>query len=326
MGTSLIELADAWRAHPLGKRRAVGGINALKGFSFQFALSLNRFLDTVDRGGAQAEIAFEGLSDLATFESGLVYLTQNQSDSDHKYGEECCAGSTRCRHLLGGGVSRLRAKARYGIRCARYESGDPRKMTAADLELEGVEAERWAAVRQRFGEPRVAADPYLALLVRLYPSVADPFEVASALVGQLVRLLGNAESQTVIGEALLRTLSDARKAQIRTAPPRVVTAEDFAPRHEGSTILLGQRPTTDYLARGFFMPRPDRAAEAARAIVRSLGRDTNDERLRVCWLSGASGAGKSVLLLQALEALAAEQQLVLHVLPAHTASLEDALS
>jgi hypothetical protein len=66
MPLSLAELGEEWRKYPLGRRRAAGGLNALGGFEYQLAVSLEQFIDRVRANDTGAELAFETLSDVAS--------------------------------------------------------------------------------------------------------------------------------------------------------------------------------------------------------------------------------------------------------------------
>jgi len=328
MTVSLLELSAEWREHPLGKSRAEGGVNALRGFSFQLALSLEHFLDMADASNPNIEVAFEGLGDLTTVENGLVYLVQMKSTLTTATAKAAAREALVVDAFLEASHPELRELFVYETRCGRHDSGDPRTLTPTQLGLTGGDRKRWLDLRGRMKEPTVRSSPYLGLVARLYGVVDDPFGVASAMIGELTLRLGRGEEPTRVGEAILALLSRARSARAIDPPGSVLTVESFEPRPDGSRILLGQRPTIDHLTRGYFMPRPTRAASGATHVLEVLRRERNaaDQPVPVCWLSGASGAGKSVLLLQILELLTADGRLIVHNLPPSNAALEDTLT
>ncbi len=327
MAVSLVELGNQWREHPLGRRRAAGGINALSGFWFQLAVSLERFLDLAETGNPNVQVAFECLSDLASMDGGPIYLLQVKRTLTTATAKDVAQEALAVDAFLEECHPGLRNMFVYEVRCARRESGDPRTINATQLNLSGGDVERWERLRARFREPSVRSNPYLGLLSRLFARVDDPFGVVAMLTGELLRMVAEKDDPEQIARRLLEIISSARAAQTRTPPPRLLTVEDLSCDEGGSGILLGQRPTIEHLAKGYFMPRGERSEDAAQQVLELLRRDVQaeDQRLPVCWLSGASGAGKSVLLLQVLVALLTEQGLAVHSLAPSNASLSDAL-
>lgn len=324
---SLERLDSDWRAHPLGRSRAVGGRRALKGFSFQFGVSLETLVDLALAGDTAAETTFEGLSDLAARSDGLVYLTQVKATLTTSKSKDVAREILAVDEFLEMEYPHLRDTFRYETFCGRHESGDPSTLTVADLGLKGLGAKRWKAVLGRVQPPAVRSDPYLRLAIKLFPHVGDPFGLVDQMVGELVRLLGTDTPQGEIVVALLRQLATARADKVGESHGRLLDAESFTARPIGDGILLGQRPRVEQLISGYFMSRVQRAADAADRVVEELARvdDGLDASVTVCWLTGASGAGKSVLWLQTMEALAVLGDAAVHEVPASTAALVSVL-
>jgi hypothetical protein len=73
----LVGILDAWRSHPKFANRALGGVRALDGFFYQFAVSLDQFFEAVLKGDPSAsQCAFEALSDFSAQKHDLTYLVQ----------------------------------------------------------------------------------------------------------------------------------------------------------------------------------------------------------------------------------------------------------
>jgi hypothetical protein len=221
--------------------------------------------------------------------------------------------------------SELRDAFSYAVLCRKWTSGDPRSVTSEQLKLEGQEIARWEAVKQRFLPPEERSDPAFRLALKLFHEVADPFALVARMTGELLRRLANREEPSAISTALYEVLSRARAELADPPPPALLDVADFTAQPGGQGILLGQRPTLQSLNAGYFMPRSDRAAAIANRIQELLAGGVAWEALPVCWLSGGSGAGKSVLLLQALEHLVRAGDVVVHHLNPTDTALQAAL-
>jgi hypothetical protein len=165
-------------------------------------------------------------------------------------------------------------------------------------------------------------------VIKLLPHVRDPFGAVNQMLGELLRIIGQDRSRNEVAGALLEIIVRARIAPEQRPAGELRSIADFDVRGGGTGILLGQLPNVRHLAGGYFMPRPDRAQEAADGVIEAMERDivgSDAPKLSICWLSGPSGAGKSVLLLQTMEILAARDDLAVHDVTASTTAFERAL-
>ena len=321
--SSLSELHEAWAAHPLGKNRAAGGRRALSGFGFQLALSVDAFVELAEQGRAD-DVSFEGLSDLARLENGISYAIQVKATLTKQTAIATIAEALAVDKFLEQEFPHVRDSVRFKTVVQRraWES-EPADLTAADLKLTGEEAARWDAVRERMLDAEVRASPRMSLAAKLFPRYENPWMLADALCGELLDALGKDESSVRIAERLFDTLTAGQVAAPKP-PGRMLRLEDFAGRESGNEILLGRRPTIEQLSQGYFMKRDERAEAIAAEVVERLERD-GGETLPVHWIAGASGAGKSVLMLQALQILAESDEVVVHSVSHVPGRLRDAL-
>lgn len=309
---SLHALEAAWSESGEGRRRAAGGRNALHGFSFQIAISINEFLDLVGQSASgDPGISFDALSDLALANGDLVYVHQVKATLDKTAAISVAREALAVDEFLERHNAELRERFRFKPLCGRTAgSFDPRDLSPSELSDDSTVQERWHEVRNRVLEPEVKGDPFLQLCIRLFQGYEAPFQLASALVGALFEGLGANETSDQLAARLLTLLDDARKARQIQPPGRLLSPEDFVGQAAGNSILLGQRPTLGHLASGYFMDRIDRVEMIVSAIHESA--DVEREGLPVHWITGASGAGKSVLLLQVLKRLVQEGSLPVH--------------
>ena len=326
MSVSLVELGDQWSRHDLGRRRAAGGLNALGGFAYQLAISLEEFVDRANHGDADAAIAFETLSDVAAQQGDRFYLIQVKATLTSTTAVDVAEEALAVDAFLAECHPELRERFTYAVHCRAWTSGNPRKLTIERLKLSGTEGERWEMLRGRVQEPVVRPDPRLRLVLRLYPQVDDPFRLVAEMTGEQLSLLAAREPPTVIAERLLGLLNDARNRLQVEPPPWLVGADDFIAVQGNTDITLGQQPTLSRLTAGAYMRRRGRVDAIVDDVEEQLAVGGGEDALTVCWLSGGSGVGKSVLLLQALEELAQRDGPVLHLLNPTDTALEAALA
>ena len=317
----MIVLEEAWRHHPLGRDRGAGGRRSLSGFSYQLALSLDQLLTTALSGSLPDELLFDSLGDLTRLEEGAAYLIQIKATLTLERSRGAVREALAVDAFLAEQFPDLRDSFQFGVWCRRREgTGEPRELTAGDLGLTGDDVGRWEEVRTRVLPAEIRADPYLAIVLRLFPLSQDPFGLADALRGTLLRLLGEDTPSDHIVFELLRLVSESRRPSEVSTPGRLLRPEDFVRTDFGSTYtLIGDRPRLEDLVDGCFMPRRDRLQQVMEVLTPLLdggvGGEAPRRTLPVVWLDGTSGSGKSVLLLQVLEYLLLERDIPVHLLP-----------
>jgi len=274
---------------------------------------------------------FDSLGDLTSFEGRAPYLIQVKATLRKERAPEVAREALAVDAFLAERYPVLREAFRFGVWCRHREGTvEPRELAARDLGLSGAEADRWEELRCRVLPVEIRPDPYLGIVLRLFPLAEDPFGLAEALRGSLLRLLGEDTASDQIALELLRLVSDARRPHEASTPGRLLQPEDFLAAGTASTqILLGDRPRLEDLADGCFMPRGghvQRVLEVLAPLLSGLGEDASKRALPVVWLDGTSGSGKSVLLLQVLERLVREWDVSVHLLPPSSQRLPEALA
>ena len=328
MSLSLLELEQGWFSHPLGRKRALGGRQALMGFSYQLSLSLERFFDQVLAGQSDAQMAFEGLADLSMVRGDLVYLTQVKSALTAAKAKDAIKEALAVDQYLEEQHPELRSGVRYQICCRRFRTDvDPRQLSADAIGLDASLITRWNDVGPRVLPVVVRGNPFLELAIKLFSKVPNTFDFLDALVGELVRLLGENQPSERICEALLERWDASRCSE--QLPGVLLKPSYFLDESEGADyVSVGERPRLEHLAKGCFMDRPalvHRVLESVRMALEGETEGMPERTIPVVWTSGASGAGKSVLLLQTLQALVTEGDSVVHFLDHFPESLPEAL-
>ncbi len=326
---SLFEVEAAWKEHPLGRHRAVGGRRALDGFHYQLALSLQRFFAALEQGQGPIETAFEGLGDLAQRHADTTYLVQVKTTLRRSSLRSAVDEMLAIDRFLEERFEPLRPRVRFAVWCRRLETqAQLAQLTAEELGLDAEAAERWRRLAARVAPVEVRPDPFLSLVVRHFDRLDNAFLTFEALLTRLLRLLARGTESPQIAEALLELWSQQRKAK-KPPPGRLLTALHFLPAEpQREPTTVGNRPFLEDLPRGQFMPRPHRLAEVM-TLIQGLWKETSPpparRRLPVVWIDGAPGVGKSVLLLQVVEQLVVEYEGLVHALAPSADCLATAL-
>ena len=155
--------------------------------------------------------------------------------------------------------------------------------------------------------PRIEPDPWWRAITATWPHLKDPFGfLRFALVRALSRGPAAADAQRVRDEICERFKQD----QLAKEPPgQLLTPADFQLKEDPSTHLdVGREITLARLRDRQYMALTQRLNSLYANLFEY--KDISQRELRsevqVFWLSGRSGAGKSVLLLQTLERLVCE--------------------
>ena len=312
--TSLLKLQEAWENHPKFQNRALGGRRALDGFHYQLAVSLDRFFTAVlDNHADPANVAFEGLSDLAERRDKLIYLVQIKTALTKDSLSKAVAEALAIDEFLEDRFSKLRENVRFRIVTRRVRGKalvEPASLSAADLELDPVLALRWNTIRERCLPIEVDCAPEVRLAIRLWKDVMGPIAFIDRCVGRLLDVLSSGASPLETTKELLAVWESARRG--KSAPLYLLGITDFeTEQHGNQRIVHGVRPGISDLRNGCFMDRADKIAMALSITRERWATESAEQRLSVpiFWISGPSGAGKSVLLLQVLKELLANGEL-----------------
>ena len=316
----LAELKRAWeKDHP---RSAAGGRLALSGFHYQF---LSVLLESVRRWkrvrderhrDAGAGVFTETLSDMVTAEDGAIIVTQvkrslTRGDRVKSALRDLWSIHTTAQHK----TPDLLPKLHYRIQAAR---GDLDKIAAAirdwapapsDADEDGDPEQTKAFLGKVRAEIRV--DPEEELLTLLANGFRDPDPLGRVRgwLGRLIAAADNGEEgyKSVATEIWnnLQSLRDTDKQyppgiyfwESEDCPPDTITEGD---------VLRGRRPQAHHLKEGFFAPRALYPKLVERVTDWALGDGEGPDstvRLRLFWIGGRSGCGKSVALLHVLAGL-----------------------
>lgn len=319
------QITRLWEEHAPG--RALGGRRALSGFRYQLALSLEQFLEAVRSGGGRDSthhVVFDCLSDLAQTEGELVYLTQAKVNLDADALRKATSEALAVDAFIEQQCPELRMKFRFRIstrRAARELPLEPQKLGAEYLRLDGDDARRWESLRERCLPIVVEGDPRLRLAISLWNDVRLPFAFIDQCLGRLGDALGENIESDKIAEQILGCWEDARKQDKPRFEGKWLGPNDFQPQaaRPSRRIFHDSDPTLNELQKGCFVVLEKRLRRVTQAIEQHLHRAMDAEEppassrsgtelshpgnIRVFWIEGVSGIGKSVLLLQAIEHL-----------------------
>jgi hypothetical protein len=312
---SLLELQEAWQKRPKFKNRALGGRRALDGFHYQLAVSLDRFFEAVLKADGQvADLAFEGLSDLTERHGEIIYLVQIKTTLTKETLFSALAELLAIDEFLEEYFGSLREKIRFRVTTRRVRGNTPTKpyaLSAADLALDPIAAQRWDVIKHRCLPVEIDSAPEVHLAIRLWNDVARPFILIDACMGRLLDMIPSKAAPSDIAKSLLTLWEGARREKL--APLYLLSAAEFVEitdKRETRRIVHGVRPGIIDLRNGCFMERRSKVV-AALAIIRNRWSTSSPElrlSLPIFWISGPSGSGKSVLLLQILKELLATSE------------------
>jgi hypothetical protein len=316
--TDLQRLQHAWEASQ--PHRAAGGRVALAGFRYQFEVFLlelvRAWLKLAEKRAGGADLSdflasVESVSDFALGEAGqLIVAAQCKTtlrsgaliDALDEFLTILTAADTSCPDVSD--------RIRFRVFTNRVELAD----AAAAIErwakkLAPPDADRGAKVagRTEISESSAPAQELVALLVNRF-ACSEPLTSINKWVGTITRGIQNTQVlEHVVSQIWEQLLSMHSAAHApRTArlyiwqdgdhPPLSVTTGD---------VLTGQRPDVRHLREGFFTRRTQVYGRLLDEL-RAWALQGSSERLRMFWLAGRSGSGKSVALLHLLAGLHSE--------------------
>ena len=302
-------LADYAKEEP---RRAFGGLYALAGFDYQIRVYVAHLAKALARGGDDRDgagaVFIEALSDLAEGDSGGLVCIQVKRTLTAATLKSAAQEALAIDRFLADRDPAARDQVRFSVVASR---GDP---ALGWDDLPATEAAALAPLFEagRLLPPRLEPDPAWRAVIAVWDRLDDPYGfVRFALDQALGRGLDPAGAERV-RDAICERYARER----RTAPSvgRLLVPEDFVQTPDPSPRLdIGREATLPRLRDAQYMPRPGRRdALCARLDERlDLSRRDRQAAARVLWISGRSGVGKSVLLLQMLERLVDQGRRVL---------------
>ena len=303
---SLQDLLVKWADYPLGKKRAMGGRNALDGFGFQIYLTLKVFFQSVVKGDTDAQFVFDGLSDLATAsgDNNVYLLTQAKTTLDNSAIKDAIKEAIAVDEFLEAEYPQLREKFSFRIIGRKEKSltkGNPAELEAGWI---GADPSRWENLKKRFLPYEISGSPRVALAIQLWPHTRNSFALVDECAGQLLIGMGANKPSLQIAESLLEIWN--RQRTEHSPPGRMLGLADFSLSQPSDKIVHGVVPRPFDMVEGCFMEWPERLEPVLQKIedtIANSGKPQRRKTVPVFWLVGSSGVGKSVLLLQAIREL-----------------------
>jgi len=322
------------------RSRSRGGLQAISGMAFQIYCYLADYVAILAE--RNPEEAGEGREDnasrpdrgLASFESLSDYLIKRSPIDYAREGDTVvCVQAKRTlnRETLSKAADEFVAIDRFleaeepALRpSVRFEVIASRGQAAGAACWQGVTPSTHALAQDREAQARLDAmrregrllparidpDPWWRLIGTVFHRLSDPFGFAyEATALCLERGLdpGGAERLRVEIARLFARLRRDRPL----VTGRVLWACDFRPlERQSKAVNVGQIPTVLHLQDGRFMEREEQLGAAVGSLDKVLDsrRVADDPAVHSLWLGGASGSGKSVLLLHLMRELVVERE------------------
>ncbi|MCY2963715.1 MAG: ATP-binding protein, partial [Planctomycetota bacterium] len=301
------------------RSRALGGLRALSGFDFQLRCHLAEFVEHLVSsngilvGGLEFAHGLEALSDFTTtIRDVLVCVQAKRTLTTTAMAQAAVEFATIAEFLensLKSGAASIRPRFRVvGNRSELTDDWNwdtvtlPPKDASKRPELQRV----WQALitEQRLDPPQVERDPWWRIIAATFQRLDKPFEFArQALDLCLRRHESSAERvRDDIAELFRQHLSPTPLKNFQAA-----IESDFAPDPDDrlQPLRVGYRPSLALVRNRQFLTRDVQVRNAIKKLDELLLNQEygNVTGLPVLWISGPSGSGKSVLLLQVLESL-----------------------
>ncbi len=133
---------------------------------------------------------------------------------------------------------------------------------------------------------------------------ADPWGVYTRCLEELVLAAGHGDGFRAAATRIWGTLTAAACGEDPPAGLLVWSASDRPPEQTlAGPVLTGAQPSVRDLVKGSFAPRAEETGGRAERFAQWHSRGGGASKLRVFWIPGRSGSGKSIALLQLLARL-----------------------
>ncbi|MDG0800821.1 S1 RNA-binding domain-containing protein [Pectobacterium polaris] len=288
-------------------RRALGGIYALAGFDYQLRCYLAEFSEALTRQGSSLNeaggIFLEALSDVARHdEKDQLVCIQVKRTLTSETLKDAAAEVLAIDRFLNTHYPDSRTQVKFEIIASQGSSAiqwngipttHPARTTIDEL------------LRQnRLLPPRIEPDPWWRAIVAIWRHLGDPYAfLRFALDRALSRAPIAADAQRIRDDICERFTQHRRTSEL---PGQLLTSADFQlSEHPSLTLEVGREITLARLRDRQYMSRANRLDALYAKLLEQKDLSMHDlkSEARVFWLSGRSGVGKSVLLLQTLKRL-----------------------
>lgn len=297
------------------RQRADGGRNAVAGFHYQFQSTLlrtvRRFLEDKDARGE--DVIAECLSDVRSVEGDGIVVTQIKR---RHTGKSVRAALDELWDIdqLAADFPALRPRLRFNIQAASSELVDVHK---------AKENWRQRHEQQRPGdgvliedfirrvEIKTISDPRRELHALLHEKfrASDPVGTVRRWLARLVEAADSGHGFLIAARDIWGELVTLDSSKRRQPDDFQLWRNEYTPPStvERGGYLTGQRPMLYHLRQGYFADRSAALDKVEQGFLNWADSRPafvdNTVRLPVFWISGRSGAGKSVLMLQLLSRL-----------------------
>ena len=298
----LRELHGLWQEN--AQARAYGGLRAISGFTFQVECAIERALRLFLKSpSAGPSIVVEAISDIAEVKRDLICAVQVKRTLTSATWNSAVEEFAEIRKITEKKRPDLAGRLRFEVLCRE----DHRSSKGASEKKESENAVRVT----------IAPNPRTLSLVLLWQEfhAEDPLLAFRELSARIHETLGRL-APTESGEEIWSVLTKLWKARSTTLPPPgLILQASIYERDQSSSdteVLLSRQPTFTDLRLGRVMERSEILESLMGKLHAWLGETTTsfvdvsrsfEYALRVFWIAGRSGDGKSVALLQAIACL-----------------------
>jgi predicted RNA-binding protein with RPS1 domain len=317
-------LSDYERDQP---KRASGGIYALSGFNYQLRLYIAQLAESLTATSHELEPAgrvfLEALSDLAIQKKDDLICIQAKRSLTKASLKDAAAEIFAIDSFFEQRYPELRSQVRFHLVASKGDSSVawndlPRSHPAhPTVEL--------LLSQNRLEQPRIELDPGWRAITAVWNHLKAPYDfVRFALDRALTRINSPEDAQRVRDDICERFARDRNPSLIAG---QLLVPEDFYSKSDPSKSLeIGREITLARMRDKQYMPRQHRRDMLYERLFERFEQSRQDLKpaVHTLWISGRSGAGKSVLLLQIVERLVTEGRRVLW-LGGHAEWLEPAL-
>ncbi|MFP3562905.1 hypothetical protein [Paraburkholderia sp. SIMBA_030] len=309
------KLRDLWQLHE--SKRSMGGRWAMSGFALQAHAFLLRFFHGLAANGSEPSMLaeLEGLSDILMPETNFFTLIQVKRSLDKRALiaalEEAYLLTELCQVHLSEALPLLRFQTAY-----RYRETPliPTDITVAEILGGTASASTFSLMLTlQHDTPLVQHSDHSDRLYLLLwnQGLRNPKYLIDRAMGRLLDAFFNPTNQSLgnLARELTEFFHEAPRREAWKAPGNLLSVSDVAPEpdFQGNGVLVGQRVTFEHVRKGYVKNRPhvfDALVGQFRRWLTALRVQDEEigDKIPVFWIDGRSGDGKSVLLLQLIQA------------------------
>ncbi len=312
-GLLLTTLIQRWRQnHP---KRASGGFWALSGFSFQASTYLLRFFKELIKGNAEPGMLaeMEHLSDILCPSDGRLTLIQVKRTLTKTSLAAALEEAYLLTQLCQTETPALFLRLRFQVVCR----SNPQRIALADVKMHDAvqpdgDSSLWTAMLGAFDANEAIVeepDPLDQLHMLLWNhGIQNTTALIHRCAGRLLQSfeVRKAEEIHEVGRHLAEAFYEAQRQPNWEPVGGILTVNDVtfdADALQRSDVVVDRMPKFEHLRRGAFRERAELFSDVRDAFSKWLtGLESADyvetDKIPAFWISGRSGEGKSVLLLQ----------------------------